>query len=120
MEELIKLVQTIWIRLKICMRPCAVKLVNADSVINIGPVLMHAICIAGDGANADCDVYNGTNANATRKNHLEALSGTTFNWEPPCGVIFDLGVYVVVNATTTFIMVTYKPLTHAEVEVLRQ
>jgi hypothetical protein len=119
MEELIKLIQTIWTKIKICMRPCAVELVNADGIISTGPVLMHAACISGDGANADCDIYNGTNANATRKNHLEALSGTTFNWEPPCGSIYDLGLYVKVNASTTFVMATYKPLTEDEVKVLR-
>lgn len=82
---------------------------EADGIMNIGPCLVGLIAIAADGANADVDVYDGTNANGTKKAHLEALSGTTSSLPFKDYVRFHKGIYVDVNATTTKVMIEYLP-----------
>lgn len=85
------------------------RMTNANVIIHKGPCLVVGITISADGVNADCDVYDGENANEERKFHLEALAGTTFGaqlWE---GTDFDKGIYVVVNAATTFVTIQYIP-----------
>lgn len=119
MENLVKLIQKIYTHLKIKCRPCVVKLTTIDAIINSGPCLAHAVCVAGDGAVGNAQVYDGTNAFAEEKTHIEVLGGTTFNWEPPCGAVFNYGIYIVVSAATTHCTVTYKPLTEEELKILR-
>lgn len=90
------------------------ELTTVDRVIEHGPCRLCSVCISGDGAAGDCDVYDGESTADQKKVHLEVLSGTTFNFEPACGVFFRKGIYVVRNASTTNVMITYKPLTDKE------
>lgn len=87
---------------------------NESRQIFIGPVLVFCVCIAGDGAQADCQVYDGSSTNGKLKVHLEALSGTTFQWNPGVGVHFDNGIYLAVKANTTKVTVTFMPLRKKE------
>lgn len=84
---------------------------SASSVIYRGPCLVKSVNVAGDGANADCQVYDGDNDKAQQKAHIEALSGTSFNWLPGSGTKFQYGIYLVVNAATTKVSVTLEPVT---------
>lgn len=83
------------------------RLVNVDGVINLGPCHVSGVTIAADNANGDCDIYDGTDKNGEKKIHLEALSGTSFNWPSTHGAPFRKGIYVVVNASTTNVMITF-------------
>jgi len=86
-------------------------MVNANTVVLKSPGIVGNICIAGDGANGDCDIYDGENANAERKYHLEVLSGSTAEIGAGHFRKFNHGIYIVVNASTTFVTVEYLPLT---------
>lgn len=82
---------------------------NTSRVIHKGPCIVCCVMIAGDGAAADCQVYDGENDRGTLKAHMEALSGTTFRWQLAFGTDFDNGIYIKVNANTTKVTVTYTP-----------
>lgn len=82
---------------------------DTSRIIHSGPCIVRAVHIAADGANADCQVYDGLNALGKLKAHLEALSGTSYNWMPGDGTDFDFGIYIVVNANTTKVSVTFIP-----------
>lgn len=86
------------------------KLVNVSGAIHVGKAKLIGVCISGDGANGDADVYDGVNNLGERKAHLEVLSGTTCPVLFGSGIYIDRGLYIVVNAATTFVMVTYQPL----------
>lgn len=81
----------------------------ANRVLFRGPCKFLDVICAGDGANADCQIYDGVNANGELKAHIESLSGTTFGWMPPHHIHFFHGIYVVVNASTTKVTVTFEP-----------
>lgn len=83
---------------------------NADRVIYVGPCILLCVLLAGDGANADCQVYDGVNSTGKLKSHIEALSGTTFNFTPPGGALFRTGVYIAVNASTSKVTVVLSPV----------
>lgn len=82
---------------------------NESKLIHLGPCDVLGVQLAGDDANADCQVYDGENTNGELKVHLEALSGTSFHWSLGDGVDFDHGIYVVVNANTAKVTVIFKP-----------
>jgi len=82
---------------------------NVSRLIHSGPCIVKAVHVAGDGANGDCQVYDGYSTSGTLKAHLEVLSGTTFAWLPGEGTDFDQGIYIAVSAATTKVTVTYVP-----------
>lgn len=88
----------------------ALKLVTENQVIIIGPARLVSVCISGDGAAADCDIYDGDNALMEKKLHLEAPSGESFSPDLASGVKMNFGIYVVVNAATTNVMIVYQPI----------
>jgi len=83
---------------------------NTSRLIFKGPCIVEAAHIAGDGADGDCQIYDGENVNGELKSHLEALSGTTFRWQPGKGSKFHNGIYIVVNAATTKVSITYNSI----------
>lgn len=85
------------------------KMYNASQVVYIGPCILVSVLISGDGAAGDCDVYDGTNSNEERKCHLEVPSGESFQWSPGQGTDLDKGIYLAVNAATTFVTITWIP-----------
>lgn len=89
-------------------------LVTANMVICRSPAILIDVTISGDGANGDCDVYDGENTFGEKKAHLEVLSGTSFSFKPPCGVRINNGIYVVVNAATTNVTITFIALERHE------
>jgi len=82
---------------------------NTSRLIHSGPCIVRSVHIAADGANGDCQVYDGLNTSGNLKAHLEALSGTSYNWRPGDGTDFDYGIYIAVNAATTKVTVTFVP-----------
>jgi hypothetical protein len=81
----------------------------ANRHIHSGPCIVNCVHVAGDGANADCQVYDGESTSGRLVAHLETLSGTSYSWCPPGGADFDFGIYIAVNAATTKVTVTYIP-----------
>ncbi len=92
------------------------ELVNTTRLVFIGPCLVAGIAVSGDGAGADCDVYDGQNDKADKKFHLEALSGTTFGVEYHKDVLFRKGIYIAVNAGTTSVMIAYRPVVNQAIK----
>ncbi len=88
---------------------------NTSRVIHIGPCEVDDVLLAGDGANADCQVYDGVNAQGELKVHIESLSGTSFGWSPTHHANFLYGIYIAVNANTAKVTVMYKPISHKDV-----
>ena len=82
---------------------------NVTGLINRGPVIVYDILVSADGANADCDLYGGGGTNEERKFHIETLSGTSIPWNSTRGTFFRKGLYLVVNAATTFVSITFVP-----------
>lgn len=89
-------------------------LVTANTRIHNGPAILCGVCLSGDGQNVDAQVYDGVNNSGKEILHLEALSGTTFNWEPNCDVRINNGLHVVVNRAEAHVMLTFLPLERHE------
>jgi len=82
---------------------------NVTGLVNHGPCILYDVLMSADGANADCDLYDGDGTNDERKFHVETLSGTSISWNSKRGTLFRKGLYIVVNAATTFVSVTFVP-----------
>lgn len=82
---------------------------TSNRIIHKGPCIVLAVHVAGDGANGDCQVYDGESTNDDQKAHIEVLSGTSYAWRPGQGTDFDKGIYIAVNASTTKVTVTFIP-----------
>lgn len=78
-------------------------------IIHKGPCIIKSVHVAADGANGDCQIYDGESASGNLKAHVEVLSGTSYTWRPGQGTDFDFGLYIVVNANTTKVTVTFIP-----------
>lgn len=87
-----------------------VEYTNTSRIIWRGPVEVCGVMLAADGADADCQVYNGESAKDEIKAHLEALSGTTFPWTIHHHVRFEKGLYIAVNAATSKVTVMFRPM----------
>lgn len=79
----------------------------ASRLVHKGPCIVKAVHVSADGANGDCQVYDGESVNGELKAHIEVLSGTSYTWQPGVGTDFDYGIYIVVNAVTTKVTVSY-------------
>lgn len=88
----------------------AIEYTNASKTLFVGPCIVKCVMLAGDGANADCQVYDGVTYTETQRSHIEALSGTTHNFEPPGGVLFRKGLYIAVNANTSKVTAVFEPV----------
>lgn len=90
--------------------PTAIIYLTANEVVVRGPCLLVGVWVSGDGAVGDCQVYDGVSTNDPQKIHLEVLAGTSFNFIPPDPVLFKRGIYVVINAATTKVTVTWRSI----------
>lgn len=82
-------------------------LTTTSQVVHIGPCIIHACLLSGDGGNVNAQIFDGQNANGVEKFHLEALSGTTFGWSSADGVLFHKGIYITVGDANAHTMVEY-------------
>lgn len=92
----------------VCSPVYTVKLANTNECIHKGKCIVGNIVISADGVNGDADIYDGENDNGERKFHLEALSTTTFGTGASEEKDFDKGIYIKVNASTTFVSVSFR------------
>ena len=93
----------------IMMNPSHAEMDNVSRVIHKGPCLVTGFTVTADGAAAEADLYDGQNASGRHVAKIMALDGTTFEWHLQHPVDFDKGIYVHVNADTTYVMVCYIP-----------
>lgn len=86
-----------------------------SKAIHVGPCILEVVNLAGDGAAADCQIFDGVNDKGKQKGHIEALSGTTFHFDTNGGVLFHVGIYIEVNATSSKVTVIYKPVSSKDI-----
>jgi len=85
------------------------KLYHKSQVAHIGPCIVTSLIVTGDGGGAEVDIYDGLSDRGERKAHLEALSGTTFGWDPGCSTDFDKGIYIKITGDYTYATVCWIP-----------
>lgn len=76
-----------------------------------GKCKLFSVTIACDGADGDCQLYDGQDTSGKQLTHLEALSGTSHQSYWSDGILCLLGLHLVANATTTKVTVELEPLT---------
>lgn len=91
------------------LHPAHPDLTNTSRVIHRGPCLITAFLVTGDGAAGEADIFDGVSDLGEHKCRINVLSGTTFHWCLPNPVDFDKGIYIKVDAATTFVTVCYIP-----------
>lgn len=82
---------------------------NTSGIINLGPCIVKAVHIAGDGENADAQVYDGFNTSGKLKAHLEVAENNSYTWRPGDGTDLDYGLYIAVSGSGAKVTVTYIP-----------
>lgn len=75
-----------------------------------GPVLLESILVNADGAAAEVDVYDGENDRGEHKYRINCLSDDSKMICLPKPTDFDFGIYIKVNAATTFVTVQFSPV----------
>lgn len=94
---------------RVCLCPAHAELTNVSRVIHKGPCLITGFSVAGDGAAGVANLYDGENALGEHKCRVAVLDSTTFEWNLTHPVDFDKGIYIDVNAATTFVTICYIP-----------
>jgi hypothetical protein len=82
---------------------------NTSRLIHLGPVDLLSVTVAGDGADGDCQIYDGEDTNGRLVAHIETLTGLTAHIVYPENGRLDYGLYVVVNAATTKVTIQHSP-----------
>ena len=95
-------------RIMVCGPVYTLKLVSISQKVIEGACHLGNVVITGDGGAGDADVYDGVNDLGEHKLHLEALTGVTFSTGAGQCHAINKGIYVRVNNTTTFVMVTFR------------
>jgi hypothetical protein len=90
-----------------------VRYLNANGKVHTGPCVLTSVTISGDGAAGDGQVYDDQMAGDHQILHLEAESGTSFQWVSKRGIKMQRGIYVVVSVATCKVTLTYFPLSDA-------
>lgn len=83
---------------------------NASALVFKGACLVHSIFVGADGAAAQVDIYDGVGILGTHKYRINAISDDSKPLMLPVPTDFDNGIYVVVNANTTYVTVQYSPV----------
>lgn len=90
-------------------RMTLLKTVNVSQILHKGPCLISGVGVTGDGAAAEIDIYDGVNDKAEHKLKVMCLDGTTFSINAIDRPQFNYGIYIKVNAATTFGYVIWVP-----------
>jgi len=94
---------------RVCLCPAHAELTNTSRVIHRGPCLVTGFVVTAAGANGLADLYDGENVLGDHKSRIAAIDSTTFEWDLTHPVDFDKGIFIAVNADTTFVTVCYIP-----------
>ena len=91
------------------------KMVNSSGVVYLGKAEIAGITIIGNGAAAVVDIHDGENTKMEKRYRLVTADGTSFSVPFLKVDDFDYGIYVTVNAATTFVMIQYLPVSKEQV-----
>lgn len=83
--------------------------VNTSQQLHIGPALIVSLQIAEEGSKGSAIVYDGGNANGTRKATLRAVQNYCFSPYISGGIMCSTGIYVAVNDENTYLRIEYIP-----------
>ncbi len=92
------------------------KLASVSGCIYKGPCLVTALSISGTAATPDAQLYDGENSNGEQKADLRVVQDESFSPNLDGGVFCERGIYLTIDATTTYVMVTYYPAVPCEDE----
>jgi len=82
---------------------------NSSQIIWKGPCLLCSVGVTGDGAAGEIDLYDGTNDKAEHKLKMKCLNATTFSMNSVHNPQLNYGIYMKVNAATTYGWVVFIP-----------
>lgn len=82
---------------------------NVTKLIHSGPCIVKSVHVACCGSAGYAWVYDGLNNQGKFKAYLALADAASYNWTPGEGTDFNYGIYVIVNAATTHVTVTYIP-----------
>lgn len=83
---------------------------NADRIINRGRALLGSVLVSSDGADGEIDVYDGVSAADPLICKILAPDTYSFQARFGEGVLCQRGIYIDVNADTTYFTVEYVPI----------
>lgn len=82
---------------------------NVSQIIWKGPCLLGGAGVSGDGAAGEIDLYDGVNDSAEHKIKILCITSTTFAMYTINAPQFNYGIYMKVNAATTYGWVVFTP-----------
>lgn len=85
-------------------------LANTNRQVFKGVCLLHSIHVSADGANAQVDIYDGVDTNGRHVIRINVLSESSYLWKPRKSRRCNMGIYIVVNANTTYVTAEFEPL----------
>ncbi|MCJ7639021.1 MAG: hypothetical protein MUO70_03920, partial [Euryarchaeota archaeon] len=74
-----------------------------------GPALIVALSISGTAATPDAQIYDGVNLQGRELMDLRVVANDSFSPELGPGMECLTGIFVVVDAATTFLTISYYP-----------
>lgn len=87
-----------------------VEMTNSDRVMFRGPCLVSFIFVGSDGVAAQVDIYDGDSTLGEHKFRVNVIADDSKPISLPYPTDFDKGVFVDVNAATTFVSIQIHPL----------
>ncbi len=84
--------------------------INASQPISIGRCVVTDFGIVGVAATGKAILYDGLNANGVKKKTLQCVSNGSDEWNSFHGILCETGLYVAVDAVTTFACISYYPV----------
>jgi hypothetical protein len=92
--------------------------INVTQLVAIGPIRVLSIIYAATAAASSASFYNGKNTDSVMKIRMsQALAvGQSIVFDRP--PIFDKGLYIVVNAATTYITVQWEPVEYSSGKIV--
>lgn len=88
--------------------------INADQVITKGPALIVSVQITEAGSKGSAFIYDGANANGTRKVSLRAVQNYCFSPFISGGIECLTGIYATVNDENTYLRIEWYPANEVE------
>ena len=85
------------------------KYFNASQIVHKGACLVCAVTVSAITNPGSVLVYDGVNATGELKARIEVLAGTTFGLCLGRPTDFDKGIYIAVDAITTFCTIQWIP-----------
>lgn len=96
--------------------PYTAEITNTSRIINRGECLLASVLLSADGANGEADIYDGFGDAGQHVAKLKMTDGLSQDWSLKHPVYLRRGLYVKVNAATTYVTVVFNPTEPLNVE----